>query len=416
MARFTPLARAARTRTARTAAVALAAAAIGAGAVVAVDAVDGGTGGPVTTTVSATTAPAPARTSVAYSGTQMDFSGIYAQRSAGVVSILAAASGTGGTPSSPFAPEPRGGRATAQGSGVVIDADGHILTNEHVVSGADSLRVTFSSGRSVEAAVVGTDPSTDLALLKVDVPSSELTVVPIGRSSELQVGEPVLAIGNPFGYMGSATAGIVSALGRSITSPNGFSVPDAIQTDAAVNHGNSGGALLNTRGELIGIPTQIADSGVNANVGVAFAVPSDTASRVIGELRSGGQVEHAWLGVSSASVDEKLRGVEGIGAERGALITGVAENGPAARAGLAYGDTPADSLAGPVCTGGDVVVAVDGEEVADAAALQRLIDAHRPGDTVRLTVVDARGKERTVEVTLAERPATAPETLTGCAG
>ncbi len=413
MAPSSPLVRAVRTRTARTAAVALVAAAIGAGAVISVD--GGGDGSAAAVASSPAAVTAPARTSVALTAAQTDFSDIYAERSGGVVSIHASTGG--GTPGtdSPYSPQPHGG-GTAQGSGVVIDKAGYILTNEHVVSGASALRVTFTSGDSVDAQVVGTDPSTDLALIKVDVPAADLVVVPLGRSSDLVVGEPVLAVGSPFGYMGSATAGIVSGLGRSITSPNGFSVPDAIQTDAAVNHGNSGGALLNAAGELVGVPTQIADSGVDANVGVAFAVPSDTAARVIEQIRSDGAVDHAWLGVSSASVDETLRGVDGVGAGSGALVTGVAEGGPAARAGLAFGDRLVESMAGPVCTGGDVITALDGTQVADASALQRLVDAREPGDEVSLTVTGADGGERTVTVTLGERPETAPRTTVGCQG
>lgn len=407
------LARAARTRTARTAAVAMAAAAIGAGAVIAVD---GGADEPVTSTAAAAATAAPS-TSVSLTAGQTDFSDIYASRSAGIVSILAASGGGQGDSASPFSPEsPQGGGGTAQGSGVVIDADGHILTNEHVVSGATTLRVTLASGTTLDAEIVGTDPSTDLALIKVDVPDEGLTVVPIGSSSDLEVGEPVLAIGNPFGYMGSATAGIVSGLGRSITSPNGFSVPDAIQTDAAVNHGNSGGALLNAAGELVGVPTQIADSGVDANVGVAFAVPSDTAARVIESLRSDGSVDHAWLGVSTATVGQELSGVEGIGADSGALITGVAQGGPAQRAGLSYGDTLAQSIAGPVCTGGDVVTELDGDAVTSASDLQEAVDAKAPGSTVTLTVVNASGERRSVEVQLSSRPESAPQTATGCDG
>jgi len=313
----------------------------------------------------------------------------------------------------PFGPGPDR-RGTSQGSGVVVDAEGHIVTNEHVVSGATNVRVTFESGTTLDAEVVGTDPSTDLALIRVDAPEDALNPVPLGDSAGLRVGEPVLAIGNPFGYAGSASVGIVSGLGRSITSPNGFSVPDAIQTDAAVNRGNSGGALLNADGELIGVPAQIADSGVAANVGVAFAIPSDTAARVIAELKEDGTVEHPWLGVTVASVDETLRGVDGIGAERGALVTGVAAGGPAERAGLRIGDRLEGSVAGPVCVGGDVITALGGADVTDAASLQRAVEAQRPGEEVEVVVVDAGGDERTVAVTLAERPEAPPRTTTGC--
>jgi S1-C subfamily serine protease len=396
-----------RERAARLGAIALVAAAVGAGGVLAYDTVSGDEA-PVT----ATPAAAPSTTTpAALSATATDFSEVYAVRANGVVSILAGAGSD--APTSPYSPSPRG---ASRGSGVVVDTEGHILTNEHVVSGATTVRVTFASGSTLDARVVGTDPSTDLALVRVEAPPGSLSPVPIGDSASLRIGDPVLAVGDPFGYAGSATAGIVSGLGRSIRSPNGFSVPDAIQTDAAVNRGNSGGALLNDRGELIGVPAQIADSGVDANVGVAFAIPSNTAKRVIAEIGEDGTVDHAWLGVSSASVDETLRGVEGVGADRGALITGVARGGPAAKAGLNYGNRLVGSVAGPVCTGGDIITAVDGTAVADAAGLQRLVDAREPGAEVTLTVVDANGGERKVTVTLAERPDTAPQTAVGCGG
>lgn len=400
-----------RARAARLGVVVLAAAAVGAGGAIAYDTVAGDDPAG-TATVAMQAAPA-ATTPAALSATATDFSRIYAERANGVVSILTGAGSEDASGADPLSPSPQG---ASRGSGVVIDTEGHILTNEHVVSGATTVRVTFASGSTLDARVVGTDPSTDLAVVKVEAPAGSLAPVPIGDSSAVEIGEPVLAIGNPFGYAGSATAGIVSGLGRSIRSPNGFSVPDAIQTDAAVNHGNSGGALLNDEGELVGVPAQIADSGVDANVGVAFAIPSDTAKRVIAEITEDGTVDHAWLGVSSASVDETLRGVDGVGADSGALITGIAQGGPAAEAGLSFGDQLVGSVAGPVCTGGDIITAVDGTAVADAAALQRLIDAREPGAEVSLTVVSADGAEREVTVTLAERPDTAPQTAVGCEG
>lgn len=403
-----------RGRAARVGAIALAAAAIGAGGVIAVDAVrDDDAPAAATTTPAATTGTDTGSLAVALPGS-VDFTDIYARRSAGVVSILAGTGDPQADPADPFSPGPRGGRGASQGSGVVIDEEGHVLTNEHVVSGATTVRVTFSSGTTLDAEVVGTDPSTDLALVRVDAPEGGLAPVPLGDSAALEIGEPVLAIGNPFGYAGSASVGIVSGLGRSIVSPNGFSVPDAIQTDAAVNRGNSGGALLNADGELIGVPAQIADSGVSANVGVAFAIPSDTAARVIEALKEDGAVDHAWLGVSVASVDETLQGVDGIGADAGALVTGLAQGGPAERAGLRLGDRLAGSLAGPVCAGGDVITAVEGSEVTDAASLQRAVEDLRPGAEVDLTVVGPQGEERTVTATLAERPEAAPPTTTGC--
>lgn len=408
-----------RGRTARTGAVALMAAALGAGAVLGLDGLRDGDAAETAALVSTPSPTTPASLTFA----QTDFGAIYADRSAGVVSILAASGSDTASQERewPFR-QPGGGgdsetpQTASQGSGIVIDTQGHILTNEHVVSGATTLKVTFSSGTTVDASVVGTDPSTDLAVIRVDVPADQLSPVPLGDSAELAIGDPALVIGNPFGFQGSASAGIISGLGRSIQSPNGFSVPDAIQTDAAINHGNSGGALLDAQGRLIGVPAQIADSGVNANVGVAFAIPVDTAKRVIEQLTTTGEVAHSWLGVSTASVDHTLQGVDGVGADRGALITGVASGGPAQEAGISPGDNLAETLAGPVCTGGDVITAVDGEQVATSQDLQTRVGTHAPGTEVALTVVDSAGERRQVTVTLAARPATAPQTITGCNG
>ncbi len=384
---------------AATAVVALVAALVGGGVV----AVLGGSGddpsgAPVSSTVTATDGPATTAPTTP-AATAVDFSAVYARRRAGVVSITATvpASTQGG---------PADGTSTAEGSGVVIDDEGSILTNDHVVEGATRVTVELASGTTVPATVVGTDQSTDIALLDIDVPAADLDPIPLGDSSALAVGEPVLAIGDPFGYQGSASAGIVSGLDRSIEAPNGFTITGAIQTDAAVNHGNSGGALLDAGGRLIGIPAQIADSGVNANVGVAFAVPVDTAARIATELSADGSVAHAWLGVSTATVEGAVAGLEGVGADTGALITGVVAGGPAAKAGLAGGRTLASAGGRQICVGGPVVTAVDGTSVTDASDLQDAIDAAAPGAAVTLRLVDPDGGARTVRVTLGTRPAT----------
>jgi S1-C subfamily serine protease len=390
-------------RSARTAAVALVAAAIGGGIVAATDGGGGSSSAPVATapTATATDSTATASTTAAslVSGglTATDFSGIYARRRAGIVSITSTVPSSATVPGTP-------GDSTATGSGVVIDTDGHILTNDHVIAGATKVRVEFSSGRTVTAKLVGTDPSTDVAVLDVDVPASQLSPVPLGDSSKLRVGDPVMAIGDPFGYDGSASAGIVSGLDRSIEAPNGFTITGAIQTDAAVNHGNSGGALLDAKGELIGIPDQIADSGVNANVGVAFAVPSDTAKRIIAGLEANGKVEHAWLGVTTASVDATVGSLPGVGASKGALITGVVNGGPADKAGIAGGTRAANDEGSPICVGGDVVTALGSTRITSASDLQNAVDAQKPGATVSLTVVSPGGQSRSVDVTLGSRP------------
>lgn len=390
-----------RRRATGTAAVALVAAVIGGGAVAVVDATTKGE-----TVVERVTVPAATSVTRVSSGgaTAVDFSQVYAQRRAGLVSITSTVSAD-----EAGAPDGQGGTATAGGSGVIIDEEGHILTNEHVVDGASKVRVELSTGTTVTAEVVGTDKSTDVALLDIDVPAAELDPVPLGDSSKVAIGAPVLAIGDPFGYQASASAGIVSGLDRSIQAPNGFTITGAIQTDAAVNHGNSGGALLNAAGELIGIPSQIADSGVNANVGVAFAVPVNTAKTVVASIERSGEVEHAWLGVSTADVDANLAQTPGVGADAGALITGVTQGGPAAKAGLSGGNRVVTDDSAQVCVGGPVVTALDDTPVAGASDLQKAVDAREPGSTVTLKIVDADGTARSVTVTLGTRPASAEQ-------
>jgi putative serine protease PepD len=357
-------------RVARTAAVALTAAAVGGGVVAAVDAA---TAPAATSTTVVETTPASTTASPLGSAASVDFSAVYARRRSGVVSITT----TGPQPGS--------------ASGVVIDDRGHVLTNDHVVSGATGVSVELADGRTAAAKVLGTDPSTDLALLQIDVPASELDPIPLGDSSQLAVGDAVLAIGDPFGYQGSATSGIVSGLGRTIEAPNGFSLTGAIQTDAAVNHGNSGGALLNAAGQLVGIPAQIADSGVDGDVGVAFAVPVNTAKEVVSTLSEGGQVQHAWLGVSTQDVASR----------GGAEVNGLASGGPAEKAGLACGD---------------VITAVGDTEVHDGNDLQGAIDAAKPGAQVVLQVAGAGGGARSVTVTLGQRPSSAASTAVCPAG
>jgi putative serine protease PepD len=289
----------------------------------------------------------------------------------------------------------------AQGSGFVYDAQGHIVTNEHVVDGADSISVKFSNGGSYKATLVGSDASTDLAVLKVDAPTSLLTPLTLADSSNVAVGDSVVAIGSPFGLEGSITAGIVSALHRQMTAPNNFTINDSIQTDAAINHGNSGGPLLNAQGRVIGITSQIeSDSG--GNDGVGFAVPSNTVRSVVSQLLSSGTVEHAYLGVGVDTIPGSA--AKRLGEAAGVAITEVRSTTPARRAGLraATGSRTVDGVTYP--TGGDVVTAIDGKRVTTAAQLQSAIDAHSPGDTVALTIARG-GNTRTVKVTLANRPA-----------
>jgi putative serine protease PepD len=290
--------------------------------------------------------------------------------------------------------------AQAQGSGFVIDSDGHIVTNDHVVDKATSVSVKFWNGSSYKASVVGTDPSTDLAVIKVDAPSSVLHPIPVGDSNRLQVGDPVVAIGSPFGLEETVTSGIVSALHRQMQAPNSFTINDSIQTDAAINHGNSGGPLLNASGEVVGVNSQIAgDTG--ANVGIGFSIPSATVKSIADTLISSGKVEHAYLGVSvqeiPASVAGQLSAVEGV------EITQVRPNTPAEKANLigATGQKIVDGQQYP--TGGDVITAIDGHKMTTSEGVQQAIDGHAPGDTISITYT-RKGESKTVDVKLATRP------------
>ena len=290
--------------------------------------------------------------------------------------------------------------AQAQGSGFVIDSDGHIVTNEHVVDKATSVSVKFWNGSSYKASVVGTDPSTDLAVIKVDAPSSVLHPIPVGDSNRLQVGDPVVAIGSPFGLEETVTSGIVSALHRQMQAPNSFTINDSIQTDAAINHGNSGGPLLNANGEVVGVNSQIAgDTG--ANVGIGFSIPSATVKSIADTLISSGKVEHAYLGVSVQEIPASVAGQ--LGAVEGVEITQVRANTPAEKANLigATGQKIVDGQQYP--TGGDVITAIDGHKMTTSEGVQQAIDGHAPGDTISITYT-RKGESKTVDVKLATRP------------
>jgi putative serine protease PepD len=300
--------------------------------------------------------------------TGMSVSDIYKSVYKGVVEITVTQDGQ---------PTPFGGEQAQQalGSGFVIDDQGHIVTNQHVVDGATSIKVRLWDGKTYDATLVGSDASTDLAVIKVDAPSSVLEPLTLADSDSVQVGDTVVAIGSPFGLENTVTSGIVSALHRQMTSPNNFSIDDSIQTDAAINHGNSGGPLLNSSGQVIGVNAQIeSDSG--GNDGVGFAIPSTTVRSIVSELISTGKAEHAYLGVSVEDADGSVKLAE------------VRSGTPAEAAGLQAGDT---------------IVSIDGQQVTTSDALTSAISAKKPGDKV--TIVYTRGGENhSVEVTLASRP------------
>jgi S1-C subfamily serine protease len=283
-----------------------------------------------------------------------------------------------------------GSQGRAQGSGFVYDRNGHIVTNQHVVAGALSVSVSFWNGTEAEATVVGTDPSTDLAVLKVDAPTGLLVPLRLADSSALDVGDPVFAFGSPFGLEGTITSGIVSALHREMTAPNNYTITDTIQTDAAINHGNSGGPLVDTIGRVIGVNAQI-ESESGGSDGVGFAIPSGTVRAIARQLIATGEVEHAYLGIRMTVVPE------------GVAITSVLAGTPAEKAGLrAATETElVDGQERPA--GGDVIVTFDGEKATSATALQSAVDARRPGETVSITILRG-GQRRTLDVILGVRP------------
>jgi putative serine protease PepD len=312
------------------------------------------------------TKPAVAQTTPSPStGTPASVADIYRRVSPGVV-FIAAGSGSG--------------------SGFVIDSDGSIVTNDHVVGDSQTVSVRFGEQSDpVDAKVVGTDPSTDLALVKVDPSDVKggLKPLPLATSKNLEPGEPAIAIGSPFGLQGTVTSGIVSALGREIQSPNGFPISGVVQTDAAINPGNSGGPLLDGDGRVIGVNSQIATNGANANSGVGFAVPIDTVKQVIPQLERDGQIDRSYLGVSTSEAPPR----------DGALVREVTPGSPAEQAGLQPGD---------------LVVQFDGEAIRSPSDLGQTVLTRKPGDTVDV-VVQRNGSRETVQVKLGDRPDQAPQ-------
>ena len=284
-----------------------------------------------------------------------------------------------------------------QGSGFIIDKDGHVLTNYHVIADARQVEVTLHNRKKYRATVVGTDRSHDLAVIQIKVP--DLTPMVLGDSKNLQVGQKVYAIGNPFGLAGTLTSGIVSSI-RSVQEPNGININEAIQTDAAINPGNSGGPLLNSHGEVIGINTMIASS-VGQNAGIGFAIPINTAKAVLNDLLTLGRVRRPVLGVFTLAIGPDIADQLGLPADYGLLVQRVLPGGAAERAGLRGGTERAYLGNTPIMVGGDLIVAIDGEDVQDQQQLEQVMNNHRAGDTVRITIY--RGKRKIdLNITLGE--------------
>src|SRR5271170_1852221 len=300
-----------------------------------------------------------------------------------------------------------GGEAEKQGedtgSGIVIDANGTILTNYHVVENAIKVTVSFEKGKSVEAKVVGKDPSNDLAVLRISTDGLTLHPLTLGDSSTVEVGDPVLAIGNPFDLERTLTTGVISALQRQITAPNGFTIDNVLQTDAPINPGNSGGPLLNIKGEVIGINSQIETGGSgDGSVGIGFAVPINTAKGEISELEKGGTVRGAYLGLTSLTIDGSLSALNLL-VQQGALVQSVQKGTAAEKAGIRGGNISGSVEGGQVAVGGDIIVAIDGKTVTSSEDLANDISAKKPGDTITVGLLRATGKgtyeHKTVSVT-----------------
>jgi S1-C subfamily serine protease len=383
---------------------------LGGGVVVAVIAAFGGLGEGQTTVTTVQAAPvAPSNASQVSTG--LTPHQVYVKDAPGVAFVTSTIVEKTESPFNLFGGESQQqGKAT--GSGIVIDANGTILTNYHVVENAIKVTVSFEKGKTVEAQVVGKDPSNDLAILRIHPDGVTLHPLELGNSSAVQVGDPVYAIGNPFDLERTLTTGVISALQREITAPNGFTIDNVLQTDAPINPGNSGGPLLNTAGQVIGINSQIeTGSSGGGSVGIGFAVPINTAKSEISELEKGGTVRGAYLGLTSLTIDGSLSALN-LPVQQGALVQSVQPGTAAAKAGIKGGTISTNVENGQVAVGGDIIESVDGKTIASSEELANVIGAHKPGQTIKIGLRRAEGKgeykKMTVEATLGERPNSVP--------
>jgi S1-C subfamily serine protease len=391
---------------------------VGGGVVVAVIAAIGGLGSSqktVTEIQQAPLSPAAASASSAKGTTGPTAHEIYERTAPGVVYVT---SNIVRQAESPFG---FGGESqqqgTATGSGFVVSSDGTILTNWHVVENAVKVTVSFEHSKTVEARVVGKDPSNDIAVLHVPTEGLTLHPLTLGDSSSAQVGDPVLAIGNPFGLSRTLTTGVVSALQRKITAPNGFEIDNVLQTDAPINPGNSGGPLLNAAGQVIGINSQIetGGSGSDGSVGIGFAVPVNTAKKELPELKRGGTIRSAYLGVSTLTIDPSLSSLN-LPVKSGALVEKVEAGTAAAKAGIHAGNVEAKLGGSEIALGGDIIVGIDGKQIKSANDLAADIAAKKPGESVTIQLLRASGEghysPKTVTATLGQRPNSVPNPST----
>ena len=369
-----------------------------------------------TTTTIAAPAAAPIVTSSDKEGGNT-VNAIYRHDGGGVAFIQADEPPQESSGLSPFGEEESQGGGTATGSGFVIDPEGHILTNNHVVEGANRISVKLgASDTTYGAQVVGTDPATDLALLKVNAPTDQLHPLNLGDSSKLQVGDSVVAIGNPFGLDRTVTSGIISALQRQIQAPNGFSISNVIQTDAAINPGNSGGPLIDSSGDVVGINSQIeTGGGSNGNVGIGFAIPINTARDVVTQLENSGKVEHAYFGIEGGSITPDLARAVNLPVKQGVLVATVVKGGPADKAGIEGGNTSATIEGANVTLGGDIITKINGKAINSMDEVVAIVNSAKPGETLDVTIL-RDGSTKTVTVTLGDRPASVRDSQAGPVG
>jgi S1-C subfamily serine protease len=388
---------------------------IGGGVVAAIIAAAGGLGGSGTVTTTVQSAPlAPSNASNVSSHTSSVHE-IYERSAPGVAFVTSTLVQRNESPFGLFGGEAEQ-RGQATGSGIVINSNGTILTNWHVVENAVKVTVSLEKGKAVDAQVVGKDPSNDLAVLRIDPRGLTLHPLPLGSDSTVQVGDPVLAIGNPFDLQRTLTTGVVSALQRTLKAPNGFTITNVIQTDAPINPGNSGGPLLDASGRVIGINSQIyTGSGGGGSIGIGFAVPIDTAKSELAQLEKGGTPSRAYLGLTSITIDGSLAALN-LPVKTGALVESVQRGTPAQKAGIHGGSVSSNVESSQLAVGGDIITSIGGKAVTSSDDLAKIIGEKKPGQTVAIGLLRANGSggysHKEVKVTLASRPNTAPEATT----
>jgi S1-C subfamily serine protease len=341
---------------------------------------------------------------------------VYTRDAPGVVFVTSTIVQRGESPFNLFGGGEVQRQGIATGSGIVIDRNGTILTNWHVVENAIKVTVSIEKGNAVSAQIVGKDPSNDLAVLHVSPDGLNLKPLVLGSSAGVQVGDPVYAIGNPFDLERTLTTGVVSALQRQITAPNGFTISNVIQTDAPINPGNSGGPLLDAAGRVIGINSQIETGGSGGgSVGIGFAVPIDKAKSELPSLKQGATVRGAYIGLTSITVDGSLSALN-LPVKSGALVESVQPGTPAQKAGIKGGTVSSTIEGSQVAVGGDVIISIDGKKISSSEDLANSVESHKPGDSVTVGLWRATGngryEQKTVHVTLASRPNSVPNTNT----